>query len=74
MLAAPEVGPAIFIHATRGPGAGAGSKKAIATNSVTSTLLSFVQVGEAGAGTVIPKLIETCALAQMKHLTEDMLI
>ena len=67
MLAAPVVGPAFFIHATRESGAGAGSKKVIATNSVTSTLLSFVQVGEAGAGMEVPKLLETCAPVQTKR-------
>ena len=62
--AAPVVGPATFIHATKEFGAGASSKKVIVTNSVTFTLLSFVQVGEAGAGMVMPMLIETCELAR----------
>ena len=68
--AAPVVGPATFTHATKEFGADASSKKVIATNFVTSILLSFVQVEEVGAGTVAPKQIETCALVQTKHLTE----
>ena len=62
--AALAVGPATFIRAAKEFGAGAGSKKVIGTNSATFTLLSFVQVAEAVAGTGMPMRIETCVLAR----------
>ena len=61
-LAAPEVGPAFFILATRGLGAGAGLKRVTATNFVTSTRRSYVPAGEAGVGTEAPTRIVMCAL------------
>ena len=66
-LAAPEVGPAFFILATRGLGAGAGLKRVTATNFVTSTRRSYVPVGEAGVGMEAPTRIEMCALVQTKR-------